>query len=263
MAVEFGRPVFHYPSVDTTMRVAATRAREGCPEGTVVTADEQTAGRGRLGRRWESEPGQGLYLSLVLRPACRPDQAPLLTLVAGLAVKEAIEHAAGVRCDIRWPNDILIGKRKCCGILVEMEAAGGQVSHVVVGIGINVNQLEFPPALDGTATSLRIETGRRWTMDSVMRSVLESTASVYDIFRTAGAEPIIKAFERASTYACGRRVVIEGLPPRAAGPARGVTAGLSPSGHLLLRSEDGTVAPVLAGSVRPDAVTMDDNAPSC
>ena len=144
MACKLGRPAFHYARADTTMRLAAERARDGCPEGTIVTADLQTAGRGRLGRTWISEAGQGLYLSLVLRPSCTPDAAPLLTLVAGLGVKDALERLAGVQCDIRWPNDILIRERKCGGILVEMDAHRGQVDHVIVGIGINLNHLEFP-----------------------------------------------------------------------------------------------------------------------
>ena len=256
MSSRFGRTAYHYASLDTTMRVAAERAREGCPEGTVVTARSQTAGRGRLGRSWVSEPGQGLYLSVVLRPDCRPDAAPVLTLVAGLGVKDALERAAGVPCDIRWPNDILIGERKCCGILVEMEADRGVTAHVVVGIGINLNHRSFPPALEGAATSLRIETGRDWDTDSVLPPVLDSLERCYDLFRDRGPPPILEAFQRSSSYASGRRVVIEGLPGGGGAPTRGVTAGLSPAGLLLLRAGDGTVAPILAGSVRPDAGTM-------
>ena len=256
MTRRFGKPAYHYASLDSTMRAAAHRARSGCPEGTVVTADLQTAGRGRHGRTWHSEEGQGLYLSLVLRPDCTPDKAPLLTLVAGLGAKDALERTAGVQCDIRWPNDILIRERKCCGILVEMEASKGTVDHVVVGIGVNLNHLKFPAELRETATSLRIETGTCWTRDSILGPLLDSLQSCYELLVTSGPAPIVEAFQQSSSYALGRRVIIEGLPVEATVPTRGVTAGLSSAGLLLLRSEDGSVAPVLAGSVRPDKGTM-------
>ncbi len=256
MIRRFGQPAYHYARIDTTMRVAAEKARSGCPEGTVVTADLQTAGRGRHGRAWHSEQGQGLYLSLVLRPKCSPDSAPLLTLVAGLGVKDALERMAGVQCDIRWPNDILIRERKCCGILVEMEAGKGGVDHVIVGIGVNLNHREFPAGIEENATSLRIETGRDWTRDSILGPLLDSLQSCYDLLAASGPAPIVEAFQQASSYARGRRVVIEGLPDGSTRLPRGVTAGLSPTGLLLLRGDDGTVAPVLAGSVRPDKGTM-------
>lgn len=260
MTAAFGDPAYHYSTLDTTMRRAAELARKGGPEGLIVTADRQTAGRGRLGRTWISEPGQGLYLSLVLRPGCKPDAAPMLTLVAGLGAKEALEGAAGARCDIRWPNDILIGERKCCGILVEMETDGPDVAHVIVGIGINLNHLEFPPDLAGTATSLRIETGRRWTRDDILPPLMDSLERCYRLHRASGDQPILSAFQQASSYVTGRRVVIEGVPDDGSAPASGVTAGLDDRGLLLLQADDGTVAPVLAGSVRPAPWTMEGNA---
>lgn len=256
MVCKLGRPAFHYASADTTMRIAAERARDGSPEGTIVTADRQTSGRGRLGRTWVSEAGQGLYLSVVLRPDCAPDAAPLLTLVAGLGVKEALERVAGVQCDIRWPNDILIRERKCCGILVEMDADLGRINHVVVGIGINLNHLEFPEELEDTATSLRIETGRAWERETVLGPVLESLGSCYAMHQAEGAGPILAAFQQASSYAYGRRVIVEAVPQGTSGPRGGVTAGLDTKGQLLLRIDDGTVVPLRAGSVRPAPATI-------
>ena len=256
MTRRFGQLAFHYASIDTTMRVAAEKARSGCPEGTVVTADRQTAGRGRHGRAWHSEPGRGLYLSLVLRPNCSPDSARLLTLAAGLGVKDALERTIGVPCDIRWPNDILIRERKCCGILVEMEASRGTVDHVIVGIGINLNHRRFPEDLGEIATSLRIETGSDWSRDSILDPLLDSLETSFDLLSSSGPAAILQSFQESSSYARGRRVVIEGLPDGATGPMQGVTAGLSPDGLLLLRGEDGIVAPVLAGSVRADKGTM-------
>ena len=156
-----------------------------------MTADEQTAGRGRLGRNWVSRAGLGLYLSLVLRPPVRPQAAPVLTLVAGLAVKEALEGLAGLRCDIRWPNDILVNERKCCGILVEMEAERQHVDHVVIGIGINLNHAGFPPDLGDSATSLHIETGKDWSREQVLDPVLRSLESLYDLYLGGGARACV------------------------------------------------------------------------
>lgn len=238
------------------MRVAADRAREGCPHGTIVTADHQSAGRGRLGRSWISPPGQGLYLSVVLRPRCQPDAAPILTLVAGLGVREALEELTGLGCDIRWPNDILIRERKCCGILVEMEANRGAVESVVVGIGINLNHRRFPPGLRSEATSLLLETGRSWGRHDVLGPVLASLAGCLELHRDRGDPAIVTAFQQESSYACGRRVIVEDGPEGAGTPASGVTAGLTGKGLLLIRSDDGNVAPLLAGSVRPAPVTM-------
>ncbi len=256
MASHFGQPAHHYATIDTTMLAAADLAREGCPEGTVVTADEQTAGRGRLGRDWVSRAGLGLYLSLVLRPPVRPHAAPVLTLVAGLAVKEALEDLAGLRCDIRWPNDILVNERKCCGILVEMEAERQQVDHVIVGIGINLNHAEFPPDLVDTATSLRIETGKDWSRKQVLDPVLRALEALYDLYLDGGASPVLEAFQAVSSYARGRRVVIEGVPEDGSVPVRGVTAGLNEHGLLMLEDANGEVVPIVAGSVRPDTGTI-------
>lgn len=255
-----GEPAFHYRTVDTTMRVASEWARSGCPEGTVVTADQQTQGRGRLGRDWISQPNQGLYLSLVLRPTCRPGEAPLLTLAVGLGVHEALEEVARVSCDIRWPNDILIRERKCCGILVEMETEKSAASHVIVGIGLNLNHEEFPAKLASTATSLRIETKRPWSREEVQAPLLEAVGRAYDLYLDRGPQPILEAFRQASSYAAGRRVVIEDVPGEPNIARRGVTAGLDASGFLLLRDCRGQVAPIVAGSVRPDRGTMDEDA---
>ena len=238
------------------MRAAADLARQGCPDGTIVTADEQTAGRGRLGRSWVSRAGLGLYLSLVLRPPVRPHAAPILTLVAGVGVKEALEGLTGLHCDIRWPNDILVNERKCCGILVEMETEQNRVDYVVVGVGINLNDAEFPADLGDTATSLRIETGKSWSQKQVLGPVLRSLESCYDLYLDQGSEPVLEAFQAASSYASGRRVVIEGGPEDDSVPVRGVTAGLNEQGLLLLEDSNGTVFPVVAGSVRPDTGTI-------
>jgi BirA family biotin operon repressor/biotin-[acetyl-CoA-carboxylase] ligase len=218
------------------MAEAARLAAEGAPHGTVVGADEQTAGQGRMGRRWHSEAGSGLYVSIVLRPK----DAGALTLALGLAVRDAIQAAAGVTCDLRWPNDVLIDEKKCAGILVNFESG----AHIA-GIGINVNHASFPPELAELATSLRIATGRAHSRELLLAALLEAV----DRWLERSREDVLDAFARASSYVRGRRVVVE----QGGVAIHGVTDGLDPDGHLLVLRPDGSRAAVLAGGVRPAA----------
>lgn len=233
------------------MREAAELARKGCPEGAVVTAARQTAGRGRLGRHWLSEPDGGLYLSLVLRPQVSPGAAPLLTLVAGLGAAEAVRTLTGIDCDIRWPNDIMIRGRKCAGILVEMETREDSVAYAVVGIGLNLNYRRFDAELADSATSLLLETRRRYETRAVLQPLLDALRDSYEIYLEQGKEPILQAFAKASSYVSGRRVTVTGAGGGVA-DRRGITAGLDVNGMLLLRDDAGRTEPILAGSVRLD-----------
>ena len=149
------RTIHRFATVESTMTKAAELAELGAAAGTVIVADAQTAGQGRLGRSWHSEPGAGLYLTEILRPELGPENLPLVTLTLGLATAEAIASVSGVACDLRWPNDVLIGSRKCAGILAQL-----QDDVLLAGIGINVNHMEFPPDIAHLATSLRLATGR-------------------------------------------------------------------------------------------------------
>lgn len=157
----FGRPVEAHEVIGSTNERAKELARQGAPEGLLVTAEQQTAGKGRLGRPWQTPAGRALALSLLLRPLIPPTLAPRLTLVAAVAVAEAVRAETGLPVGIKWPNDLQIAGRKLCGILTEMEAEIEQVRFVVLGIGLNVNQTlaEFPPELRETATSLRLALG--------------------------------------------------------------------------------------------------------
>ena len=229
------------------MREAAQRADAGCPEGTLITADEQTVGRGRLGREWHSPARSGLYFSLVLRPPVAAAQAMSITLACGLGVARGIGRACGQQADIRWPNDILLGGKKCCGILVDLVAGGDRARYVVVGVGVNVNQESFPPELEAIATSLSRETGCEWARDVVLESILTELEKYYGMFVERGASAVVEAFTRASSYAKGRRVEVESSSQS----IRGVTAGLDERGILLVRRDDGVVVPVLTGGVRP------------
>lgn len=235
-----------YESLDTTMREAGERAERGEPAGTVVVAAEQTAGRGRLGRKWVSPPGAGLYCSLILRPPLAAAEAPVVTLALGLAVARALHRVCEVAPDLRWPNDVLMGGRKCGGILAEMTAAGDRVRYVIAGIGVNVNQAGFPPELAEIATSLRRETGCEYSIEAVLAEVLSEVDRYLGLLVERGAGAIVELFTRASTYAVGKRVVVV----NGASEVNGVTAGLTAGGGLLLQGDDGVVTPVLAGSVR-------------
>lgn len=225
-----GRKVEWYETLDSTMTAAAGLAREGCPHGTGVVADEQTAGIGRHGRSWHSEKGTGLYVSIVLR-FHRP--APVMMLALGLAAREAIVKTTGLQPDLRWPNDVLIGGRKCGGILAQVEGEA-----VIAGIGINIGQSEFPAELE--ATSLLLE-GAKVRREEVLADLLDSV----DKYCSQQPDEIRRTFEAASSYARGLRVRVE------QNDIEGVTQGLDSSGFLMVRQDDGQVATILAGGVRP------------
>ncbi len=228
-----------FKTIDSTMFEASRLAAGGAPSGTAVVADEQTAGHGRQGRVWHSEPGAGLYVSVILRFPFDPDTLPLVTLALGLAVVEAIHETTGIVCDLRWPNDVLIRDRKCAGILTQLEG-----SAVIAGIGINVNHAAFPQELSSVATSLRIAGGREQPREDLLQKLLPAIDSYCDLLARQGKEPILDMFTNASSYVRGRRVrVDESL--------EGITAGLNESGFLLLRDDAGRQHTILAGGVRP------------
>src|SRR4030088_2802130 len=156
----FGKRIYHFFKTDSTNRVALELGHAGEPEGAVVLAEEQTAGRGRSGHTWHSERATGIYSTLLLRPRLAPVQAPLLTMMAGLSAHAAVQRVAGLSVDLKWPNDLLINGKKVGGILAEMHAEPAQVRFVIVGIGLNVNQEKFPSELGAIATSLRVESAR-------------------------------------------------------------------------------------------------------
>jgi len=210
-------------------------AAVGHLQGTVVVADEQTSGQGRLGRSWHSEKGSGLYFSIVLGS---PEATPLITLSLGLAAQEAIQNVAGIGCDLRWPNDVLIGERKCAGILVERRG-----KMVIAGIGVNVNHASFPPEIADTATSLRIATGREHDKEALLTRLLESIDAFTKLLADEGPDAILRLFTEASSYVRGRRVVVDGVT--------GATDGLDSKGFLWLREDSGARRRILAGGVRP------------
>ncbi len=224
------------------MHEAVRLANDGCDSGTAVLAEEQTAGHGRFGRPWHSARGEGLYVSVVLRLDVAPADLPVVTLALGLAVADAISSVASVTCDLRWPNDVLVGEKKVAGILTELH--GGAV---VAGIGINVNQTAFPEEIAAIATSLRICSGQPHSLERLLDVMLSKIGEHTSLLCSDGREPVLRLFSEASSYVCGRRVAVE----MAGGEIEGVTDGLDSSGFLLLRRDNGERVTILAGGVRP------------
>jgi BirA family biotin operon repressor/biotin-[acetyl-CoA-carboxylase] ligase len=232
--------------IDSTMIEASRLAAAGAPSGTVVGAEEQTAGQGRHGRTWHSEPGSGLYVSIILRRQFTPQTLPVVTLALGLAVHEAILKATDLACDLRWPNDVLLQSKKCAGILTQLEAST-RSSAIIAGIGINVNHSSFPVELIAIATSLRLASGRVQSRERLLAELLASVDTYCDLLETQGRGPVIEMFARASSFVSGRRVCVD----QDGSELRGTTAGLTDSGFLTLRSDDGTNSVIVAGGVRP------------
>ena len=221
-----GRQILYFESLDSTMRVAAA-----CDPGTVVLAECQLSGEGRHGHTWHSEPGTGIYVSLVL------PNTPVLTLALGVATVEAIAQTTGIQCDIRWPNDLMLGPRKAAGILVQLVDG-----KAICGIGINVNHPRFPAELATLATSLRLHAGREFSREDILLALLPAIDSVTG----EDQETILRLFTHTSSYVAGRRVTVD----QPGGVLTGTTAGLDYAGFLKLRQDNGIDTLVLAGGVR-------------
>jgi BirA family biotin operon repressor/biotin-[acetyl-CoA-carboxylase] ligase len=239
---------FH-PTIHSTNTLATQEADAGASAGLVCFADEQTAGRGRGGHSWQSPPGSGLYVSVLLRPKIAPADVLWLSLAAGLAIREAIRQVTALEPDLRWPNDLLFGSKKFCGILTELNAEVTRVRHVVVGIGINVHQEHFPEELRSQATSLYLETGKHWPRQEILiallRALLRETLALEATGSLATAtQSILDRLEQSSTWIRGKRVHVD-----EAGGYSGITAGLDPRGFLLVETAD-SLHTVLSGGVR-------------
>jgi BirA family biotin operon repressor/biotin-[acetyl-CoA-carboxylase] ligase len=237
-----GRGISFFDTITSTMHEAAIQAAAGCPSGTAVVAEEQTAGQGRHGHTWHSEPGAGLYISVVLRLALPPESLPVLTLALGLATAEAITRVTDLQPDLRWPNDIMLGEKKTAGILVQLVD-----SVAIAGIGVNVNHSALPPEIAHEATSLRLASGRPHSREDLLIALLPTIDSFARMLVEGGRQPVLEMFGRHSSYVTGKRVRVD----QPGGALTGTTAGLDPNGFLKLRVDDGTESLILAGGVRP------------
>ncbi|MDY7039945.1 MAG: biotin--[acetyl-CoA-carboxylase] ligase [Chloroflexota bacterium] len=238
-----GRRVVAYPRVGSTNDEAKRLAEAGEPEGTLVIADEQTAGRGRLQRTWWAPAGTALLMSLILRPELAPHQAQRLTMLCSLAICDAITEVTGLTTAVKWPNDVLLRGRKVCGILTDLGIEGSRLVYAVVGMGINVN-VNFHAAgeLASTATSLAQELGHEVSRAELLRAILIGLEERYTRLR-AGDSPHVEWTARLATV--GQQVTIA----TSTGQLSGVAEGVDADGALLLRDDNGALRRILAGDV--------------
>lgn len=236
-----GKPCYAFSMIGSTQDELRRLAEAGAPEGTLVVADHQTQGRGRQGRRWLDEPGASLLLSLLLRPDLPSAQVPQLSLLAATASAEALTAATGLPIRIRWPNDLELKERKVGGILAEAMTAGERVVHVILGIGVNVNQTRFPPDLARPATSLALEAGRVWERESLLEVLLASLDRWYRRYLSEGFAPVREGWRRAAAT-LGH--------PVDAGGVTGFAEDLDGDGALLVRTPEGVRVRLVAGELR-------------
>lgn len=213
-------------------------------EFTCAVADTQTAGRGRRTRTWVSPPGSGLYLSVLLRPTITTNVA-LLSLLAAVAVAETLMQYQVAGIDIKWPNDVLLNERKVCGILVEGASSGAQALRVIVGIGVNLNQTDFPPEIAETATSLALQLGRAVDVAAFRDRLLARLAHWYAVWQREAGSLILERWEQLSSYAYGQKVVVTLDDEQVVGE----TAGLTKDGSLRLQVTPEKVRVILTGEV--------------
>lgn len=241
-----GKNIHAFSLTDSTNTKAFELAMHGAPEGTLVVAESQRKGKGRLGRRWESPKEVNIYTSIILRPRIAPSSASQITLLAAVAAARAIEKTTKILPDIKWPNDLLIKRKKVAGILMELDSEADMVNFIVLGIGIDVNMepTSLPPDVARVATSLKNETGRKLERVPVIQELCRQIEKWYEIFKKEGFGPVITEWERLSIMA-GKYVRVSFLNET----KEGVALGLDTDGALLLRLPTGRIERVVAGDV--------------
>ncbi|MEH6941582.1 biotin--[acetyl-CoA-carboxylase] ligase [Bacillus sp. JJ722] len=241
-----GQQIYYYDSLDSTQKVANELANSTGVEGTIVVADEQTSGRGRLARQWHSAKGTGIWMSIILKPNIPIHQAPKLTLITAVAVVQGIKEITGITAQIKWPNDILLNGKKICGILTEMQAEADGIHSVVIGVGINVNQLveDFSPEIREIATSLLIEGGKTLLREEVICSVLTKLEDLYQNFQRDGFTSIKQLWE---SYAINMGKRITATTPQ--GRLTGIALGITDDGVLLLKDSKNEVHSIYSADI--------------
>lgn len=240
----FGQNVLFYDVIDSTNLETKRKALEGAGHGTLIIADAQSAGRGRLGRNWSSPPGMGIWMSLLLRPSFAPFMAPKLTLLGAMAVVDALE-SIGIECSIKWPNDIVIGGKKVCGILTEMGTDGDSIAYVVLGIGINVYNTSFPEDIDRVATSIwkefpKVDVNR----ERLIKDIVNRFKYYYDTFIIEGNLLFLReAYNKHLAHRNTDVFIIENDKKR-----QGKCLGIDEQGALMVEFEHG-IETVVAGEI--------------
>jgi BirA family biotin operon repressor/biotin-[acetyl-CoA-carboxylase] ligase len=243
----FGHRIYYYPTIGSTNDRALELAAAGEPEGALVLAEEQTAGRGRRDRVWFSQARRGIYASLILRPSIPMSRAPLFTFMAAVSAADTLCELIGLKARIKWPNDVLVGRRKIAGVLGEVRGSDPEVREMVVGLGINVNQApdEFAPDLAGAATSVRIETGSMADRAPILAALLGGFERRYARFLREGPATLLAEWEALSALPRGSRAIVEGP----AGRTEGNTAGVDEEGALLLTDGTGRALRIPFGEI--------------
>ncbi|WP_299737932.1 biotin--[acetyl-CoA-carboxylase] ligase [uncultured Rossellomorea sp.] len=241
-----GRVIHYEESVQSTQRIAHVLAGDGAAEGTLVIADEQTAGRGRLMREWHSSKGTGIWMSLILKPLLPPQKAPQFTLITAVAVVQAIEEATELHPQIKWPNDILIDGKKVTGILTELQAESDKINSIIIGIGMNVNHTKehFPDELQTIATSLAIEQGDTLSRSEIVQKVLERIEALYSIYMKEGFTPI-KLLWESYAISIGKKIRARTIN----GTIEGRALGITDEGVLKIEDTTGTVHQIYSADI--------------
>jgi BirA family transcriptional regulator, biotin operon repressor / biotin---[acetyl-CoA-carboxylase] ligase len=243
----FRGPVHHFETVASTSDLAKELGGKGSPEGTLVVAESQEAGRGRLGRQWDSPAGVGLYVSLLLRPPLPPGELPQITLASAVAAVRALQRAAGLAPGIKWPNDLLVDGKKVGGILTEMETESDQIRYLVLGWGLNVNNPGFPPELAALATSLFLAAERTFSRVALLKAWLEEFEALYESFLSRGFPGILQEWKKHAVT-LGREVAVR----QGARTIQGQAVDVDADGALLVVQRGGEIVRVLSGELAPD-----------
>lgn len=240
-----GSRIVYYEQTDSTNTRAKALAEAGTASGTLVVAEQQDAGKGRRGRGWVSPPGTGIWMTMVLRPDILPSQASMLTLAAALGVSEGIYRVTGIMPEIKWPNDLVLSGKKICGILTEMTTELDSVQYVVVGMGTNVNMESFPKEIGGTASSLYLESGKKWKRGPLIGAMAKALGEYYERFMETKDLSLLKEEYEKRLVNLNRQVTV--LDPQ--GSYQGICRGIDDNGELLVEREDHRVCRVLSGEV--------------
>jgi BirA family biotin operon repressor/biotin-[acetyl-CoA-carboxylase] ligase len=238
------KDILYFRETDSTNSRAWDLAARGAPEGTLVVAEQQTKGRGRLGRDWFSPPGGGIYLTMILRPTLSPREAPKTTLLTAVALAEALLTLTGLEVHIKWPNDILIKRKKLAGILTEISAETDAINYMIIGLGLNVNIPSFPDNLAAKTTTILMETGKPFPRVRIVREFLERFERYYEVFNRKGFGPVLTRWKEM-THMIGGRVQVETLGRH----YEGVVQDIDADGVLILKDGTGKSHRIFSGDV--------------
>lgn len=239
------KKIIYYKQLDSTNMEIERLAVQGAEHGTVVVADAQTVGKGRRGRSWESPAGENIYMSILLRPNCKPEKAPMLTLVMAYSVAQVIQELGFSEVQIKWPNDLVLSGKKICGILTEMQLKGSEIDYVVIGIGINVNTRNFSVELEERATSLFLESGRKFQRKTIVETIVKKFDYAYRQFMEKQDLSFIQNAYNEMLVNVGKEVRV--LEPRNEYTA--YAKGINTRGELIVSTSNGEEKAIYAGEV--------------